>query len=129
VTADAFPGTHFAGKVTRIAAQGAEVSNVVTFDVKIEVTSPNKSLLKPVMTANVSILVDQAKNTLLVPVAAVFHKDGKTTVTVVNAGGKTHEQPVTTGITDNLNWQILSGLHAGQTVKLQSNGYAQSRWH
>ena len=37
ITADAFPGRTFHGKVVRIATRGANVSNVVTFEVRIEV--------------------------------------------------------------------------------------------
>ena len=37
ITADAFPGVTFEGRVTRIAAKGSNVSNVVTFEVQIEV--------------------------------------------------------------------------------------------
>ena len=37
IDADAFPGVTFEGKVTRIATKGSNVSNVVTFEVQIEV--------------------------------------------------------------------------------------------
>src|SRR5262249_12618539 len=55
ITVDAFPGRRFRGKVVRIATRGVNVSNVVTFEVKIEVLGENKTLLKPEMTANVQI--------------------------------------------------------------------------
>lgn len=42
VTADAFPGRRFAGRVVQIATKGASASNVVTFDVKIEVLDPQE---------------------------------------------------------------------------------------
>ena len=37
ITADAFPGVVFDGRVTRIATKGTNVSNVVTFEVQVEV--------------------------------------------------------------------------------------------
>ncbi len=37
ITVDAFPGKNFHGKVVRIATRGINISNVVTFEVKIEV--------------------------------------------------------------------------------------------
>jgi HlyD family secretion protein len=55
ITSDAYPGVLFHGQVSRIAARGTRVSNVATFEVKAEVTGPNKNLLKPGMTANVVI--------------------------------------------------------------------------
>ena len=45
------------GEVVRISPRGVNVSNVVTFEVKIEVTAREKALLRPEMTANVEILV------------------------------------------------------------------------
>ncbi|MGA2229820.1 MAG: efflux RND transporter periplasmic adaptor subunit [Tepidisphaeraceae bacterium] len=56
IAATAYPGVHFTGKVVRIAAEGAATGPDVTFEVKIEVTDKNKSLLRPRMTANVTIL-------------------------------------------------------------------------
>jgi len=71
ITADAFPDTRFRGEVIRIAPRGVNVSNVVTFEVTIEVTSRNKGLLKPEMTANVEIIAAEREDVLQVPVEAV----------------------------------------------------------
>jgi multidrug efflux pump subunit AcrA (membrane-fusion protein) len=74
VTADAHKGTEFPGKVVRVAATGVVESNVVTFDVKVEISGPRKRLLKPEMTTNVLFHVDGRKNAVLVPAAAVVRK-------------------------------------------------------
>ncbi len=74
VTADAHKGVEFPGRVVRVAATGLVESNVVTFDVKVEVEGRRKGLLKPEMTTNVLILVDERKNALLVPASAVVRK-------------------------------------------------------
>lgn len=128
ITADAFPGVRFQGKVMRIATQGVNTSNVVTFNVKVEVLGDNRSLLKPQMTANVSILVNAKDDVLAVPVEAIFRHAGKELVTVVEPDGKTHDQAVRTGLNDGRQWEIISGLKAGQRVQVQSNNLATSRW-
>ncbi len=74
ITADAHKGVEFPGKVVRVAATGLVESNVVTFDVKVEVEGRRKSLLKPEMTTNVLILVEERKNALLAPASAVVRK-------------------------------------------------------
>ena len=74
VTADAYKGREFTGKVVRVATTGVVESNVVTFDVKVEVDSRMKHLLKPEMTTNVTFLVDERKDAVLVPVGAVVRK-------------------------------------------------------
>lgn len=62
-TVDAFPNRQFTGKVIQIRNAPKTVSNVVTYDVIIEVQNENLRL-KPGMTANVSIIVDRAVNGL-----------------------------------------------------------------
>ena len=123
ITADAHPGKVFRGKVVRIATRGVNVSNVVTFEVKIEVTSPEKTLLKPEMTANVEILAAAKDDVLLAPSDAVVRKGGgKTQVTVVAADGTKTETPVEIGISDGTRIEIAGGLTEGQTVLVFKGG-------
>jgi HlyD family secretion protein len=127
VTADAFPGRSFRGKVMQVAARGVNASNVVTFDVKIEVLSENKALLKPEMTANVEIVAAEKADALLVPVEAVARQRGKQTVRMLAApGAEAQEREVETGINDGAKVEILKGLAEGETVVL--NKAADSRW-
>jgi HlyD family secretion protein len=58
-TVDAFPTRQFTGKVVQIRNAPKTVSNVVTYDVIIEVRNENRRL-KPGMTANVSVIIDRA---------------------------------------------------------------------
>ena len=74
LTADAYPGVHFQGNVVVIAPKGVNTSNVVTYEVRIEVVSANKSLLKPEMTSNVDIINTEKPDVLLVPSQAVIRK-------------------------------------------------------
>lgn len=68
-TVDAYPEKSFNGTVKQIRLSPEIVQNVVSYDVIIEVSNP-KLLLKPGMTANVTILVDQRENVLKVPSGA-----------------------------------------------------------
>lgn len=128
ITADAYRGKTFAGKVVRIATQGTNVSNVITFEVKVEVTSENKALLKPGMTANVQVVIDHRDDALLIPVDSVIRgKEGKKTVNVVAEGTAVQETPVKLGITDGVNYEVTEGLAAGQTISYRKGG-ADGRW-
>ncbi len=69
-TVDAFPNRQFSGKVTQIRNAPKTVSNVVTYDVIIEVRNENMRL-KPGMTANVSVIVERAMNALRVANSAL----------------------------------------------------------
>jgi HlyD family secretion protein len=72
-TVDAFTGKNFKGDVMQIRLNPTTVSNVVTYDVVINVDNPEQLLL-PGMTAYVSIAVAERKDVLLVPNAALRFK-------------------------------------------------------
>nr|HDM59352.1 efflux RND transporter periplasmic adaptor subunit [Bacillota bacterium] len=127
ITADAFPDKEFYGKVVRVAARGENTSNVVTFDVKIEVLSEGKQNLKPEMTANVVVIAAESENALLVPSDAVYRRNGKTFVLVPSDGQQPERRNVEVGIDDGVRTEILSGLKEGEEV-VHSKGQIQSRW-
>jgi HlyD family secretion protein len=127
ITADAYPGKTFQGKVVRIATRGVNASNVVTFEVKIEVIGEQKNLLKPEMTANIEIVAAARDDVLTVPVEALIRKERKFYSTVVN-GSSNEEREVTIGITDGVKTEIASGLAEGQTVRVRRTD-ANSRWN
>jgi HlyD family secretion protein len=81
-TVDAYPYRTFHGSVTQVRNSPTTVNNVVTYDCVISVTNAD-SKLKPGMTANVSIIVAERKNILLVPNGVLrFHPpDGATIIT------------------------------------------------
>jgi HlyD family secretion protein len=122
IKADAFPDQTFEGKIVRIATRGVNASNVVTFEVKIEVVGEKKSLLKPEMTANVEITTMEKPNVLLVPVEAVSRKGAKASVTVSKGDSATEIRDVTLGMTDGLKVEVDSGLSEGETVVYTKSG-------
>lgn len=122
VTADSHPGMKFNGKVTRIAIKGVNVSNVVTFEVQIEILDPKKRLLKPQMTTNVEIIAAEKESTLVVPVDAVSRKKAEKFVTVQKPDGTTEERPVQTGIVSTDKTEIVSGVSEGEVVVLRKTG-------
>ena len=69
-TVDAFPNRQFNGKVVQIRNAPKTVSNVVTYDVIIEVRNENQRL-KPGMTANVSIIIARAMDGLRIANSAL----------------------------------------------------------
>lgn len=72
-TVDAFADRHFTGAVKQVRLNPTTVSNVVTYDVVVNVNNPEQILL-PGMTAYVNIAVAERKDVLLVPNAALRYK-------------------------------------------------------
>jgi HlyD family secretion protein len=69
-TVDAFPGKDFDGKIQQMRLNPQNVQNVVTYNVVIDVSNPEQKL-KPGMTANLTITIDERNNVLKVPNAAL----------------------------------------------------------
>ena len=69
-TVDAFPGKDFDGKIEQMRLNPTNVQNVVTYNVVMDVNNPDKKL-KPGMTANLTITIDERNNVLKVPNAAL----------------------------------------------------------
>lgn len=76
------------------------------------------------MTAQVSLLTGEASNTLLVlvPVQAVDNQQ----VQVLTGDNRLETRRVKTGITDNVDIQILDGLTAGEKVVLSRQDETQT---
>ncbi len=142
ITVDAFKNMTFPGTVVRVAATGLVESNVVTFDVKVEVEGQRKSLLKPEMTTNVTFIVDERKDAVLVPASAVVrraareegaggqervdYRSRESFVTVVRPDGTEEDRRIEPGITDGNSIEVVSGLAEGEVVVLHDA--AESRW-
>jgi HlyD family secretion protein len=69
-TVDAFPDRRFEGTVQQIRLNPIVQQNVVTYNVVVSVDNPERVLL-PGMTAYISVDVDQRRDVLLVPTAAL----------------------------------------------------------
>ena len=67
---DAFPGKEFDGKIQQMRLNPVNVQNVVTYNVVIDVNNPDQ-VLKPGMTANLTITIDERNNVLKVPNSAL----------------------------------------------------------
>jgi HlyD family secretion protein len=67
---DAFPGKDFDGKIEQMRLNPQNVQNVVTYNVVIDVDNPEQKL-KPGMTANLTVTIDERNNVLKVPNAAL----------------------------------------------------------
>ncbi|MDR1546282.1 MAG: efflux RND transporter periplasmic adaptor subunit [Deltaproteobacteria bacterium] len=95
-TVDAFPGETFAAKLRQIRLNPTITSNVVTYDVVLDVQNPTLKLL-PGMTAYVDIELYREDDVLLAPNAALSWRprqtnDGAADAAVVPAPAQTSSQ-------------------------------------
>jgi HlyD family secretion protein len=116
VTLDAFPGKKFKGTVLQVDDVGTNTQGVITYNVTIGLNQGSDQI-KPGMTADVDITVDEAKNVLSVPNAAIKPYQGKKAVQVLDKKTKQLKYiPVTVGIKGEARTQVISGVSEGQEV-------------
>lgn len=101
------------------SASGSGTSNAsVYYNALFDVPNP-ENRLRIAMTAQVTLITDEAQNTLLVPIQAVHRNEGKKQqVLVLAADGRLEPRNVKTGITNSVDIQILEGLNVGENVVL-----------
>ena len=129
-TVDAFPGKDFDGKIEQMRLNPQNVQNVVTYNVVIDVDNPDQKL-KPGMTANLTITIDERNNVLKVPNAALrfipqdasgqktnsANSNGQGRQPSGNGNGESHFAPPTAPILDG---QTRIIWVMGQDAKPQS---------
>jgi RND family efflux transporter MFP subunit len=118
-TVDAFPGKEFEGKVAAIYPKAVLQENVVNYDVVLEIQTPYAGLLRPDMTANVTIFLEARTGVLALPAQAVKREGGKNLV-YVSSGGQVEAREVKVGWKDGQWIEIASGVREGQTVLLDA---------
>jgi HlyD family secretion protein len=135
---DAYPEETFTGKVRQVRLQPVKTENVVTYTVVIDVSNP-QLLLKPGMTANVSIQTATALSVLKVPSMALRFVPESDTVkwnqadalnitrgaavwVLSGQDGKTPQRiPVRTGISDGSFTEVEGELEEGMRVIVSSS--------
>lgn len=124
---DAIPEKTYNGKVSMIANEGAIKNGVSTFGVTIHLDQPGE--IKAGMSAQATILVEQKKNILVLPIESVIQQGNQYVVQKarVSAGTQnaqpdtTTEQKVSIGIHDDSQIEIKSGLKEGDLVVIPSS--------
>jgi len=118
---ESFKDKKYAGKVTKISPLGVEKDNVTTFEVRVSIHNPGGEL-KANMTANAEIILEEKKNVLLVPEAAVvYDKQRNTFLEIPDPGTEKGRRQVAVklGISNGVKTELVAGLNAGQRVILQ----------
>jgi len=118
ITLDAVPGKILNGKVTQIAPAGVLQQGVVNYPITVTLTDLDP-LVRPGMTANVTVIVERKENVLVVPNRAIRTQGRQRFVTVMHAGQQI-QVPVQTGMVNDTQTEIVSGLKEGDEVILNT---------
>jgi multidrug efflux pump subunit AcrA (membrane-fusion protein) len=114
LTIDAFPDKSFTGEVVDVANVGEQLPNTDSkvFEVTIEINEKD-TLLRPAMTTNNNILIEELKDVLFIPQESVFVNDSISYV-VVKTGIGLKRQEVELGKTNSNFVVIVKGITEGE---------------
>ena len=128
-TVDAYPEDKFSGTVRQVRLLAVTNSNVVTYSVVIAAPNPDLKL-KPGLTASIIAYTDKADSVLTIPAKALrFKPDSivmakwpnvETPSVWLEDSKGLHPVKVETGLTDETNIEIKSGLKQGDKVVVSS---------
>jgi HlyD family secretion protein len=121
VGVDAYPNTRFRGKVTAIGMLATERHErglgEKYFQMTVTLQGEDRRL-RPGMTARITVAAGTAKDTLLVPIQAVFDDGSGTFCYLFDGKGSYRKQKVVTRHQNEDLVEIVSGLSEGDAVSL-----------
>jgi ABC exporter DevB family membrane fusion protein len=125
VTADAYRGEVFTGRVVHVAPsvgrktlfsdEPAEKRDTEILEILIDLDPPSRPLMIG-LRVEVVIEVLHKENVLVVPAGAVFRRDGRSFVMKKTATGW-QPHPITVGATDGVNVEVRDGVSDGEIVR------------
>ncbi len=120
ITAAAFPGQIFSGKVIKKAPM-ADPEDWMNPDLKVYSTDVSidgtHDFLKTGMSAKVEIIIEELKDVISIPIQTVINLEGKKICYVANSNRPTPREVVTGAFNDNF-VEITQGLSPGEKVLL-----------
>jgi HlyD family secretion protein len=122
VTFDALQGKPFPVVITRIGLGPKVSQGVVTYDVECAISGLGEGPADrptPGMNGTAIIVTEQHQDVLLVPNRAIRRR-GNDIVVDVMVNGKVETRPITVGLADTDNTEVLSGLAEGDLLALPS---------
>ncbi len=113
ITVSAASEKPYEGTVTYISP--AANSNTLLYPVEIYIEKTDDNI-KPGMFASLKLVVDRKENTVSVPLNAIIEKGGDRFVYIVDDQKVAHRRAVETGIKNDENIEITSGVRNGEKI-------------
>nr|MDK2850826.1 HlyD family secretion protein [Candidatus Cloacimonadota bacterium] len=127
---DALPYDNFEGEIVKIAPKAVTVNNAKVFPVEISINATGE-VVKPGMTAAMSIQGNSRKDVIIIPIGAVFADENNQDIVYVipnheegeeksaEASSKPQPRVVRLGANDFNMVEVISGLEEGEKISLK----------
>ncbi len=118
ITVPANPKHSYNGIITQVAAMAQNVNNVKVFPIEIELSDVDE-MIKPGMTAEISIKGQSKSDIIIIPIKALFSNEkGEDVVYTVENNAIKDTKVIVTGINNLTHVEVIRGLEAGEEVSL-----------
>jgi len=118
ITLDSLPGQILSGKISEISSVATTQQGVVTYDIRISIDSISGVELRGGLSAVAEIVLKESKDSLLVPIQALYGSVQQPTVKLVR-NGEVIEVPVELGISDEFWTVVTKGLSEGDQIVMK----------
>ena len=112
---EAYPSVDIEGKVVGIYPKAVLRENVVFYNVLVKSLNSPSVVLRPEMTANVSIFLESQKDVLVIPAKSVMKSGGSSYVYLL-VDGKPERREIQVGLKQGAFIEIKAGLEEGDEV-------------
>jgi HlyD family secretion protein len=112
----ALPQAEVSGSLTKISLKAEKKENATVFPIEIVVEAAKSSTLRAGYSANANIIIRRKDSVLTIPERVVTFRNDSAFVKIALADGNEEERLVTTGLSDAIKVEVLSGLQEGEKV-------------
>lgn len=117
ITIGALQNYSFDATLEYISPKAEENNGINQFQIKAAVSVDTDQMIRSGYSANAEIVLKDASQVLTVPESALEFEDDKIFVQLKQADGSFERTEITTGLSDGVNIQVLSGLSEGDVVR------------
>lgn len=117
ITIGALQNYSFDATLEYISPKAEENNGINQFQIKAAVSVDTDQMIRSGYSANAEIVLKDASQVLTVPESALEFEDDKIFVQLKKADGSFERTEITTGLSDGVNIQVLSGLSEGDVVR------------
>jgi len=123
ISLDAYPDIKINAIVEHIYYESETINNVTIYKVDL-IPQEIPDFFRSGMNATVDFRIDGREDALLVPVGAVYKEGNESYVLMKNAPGKNPlKRAVRLGITDDKNYEVISGISRGDIIIITVKEY------
>lgn len=123
VEIDALPDNQYSGEVSSVDLGTSRDNGVVVVPAEISIEE-NDERFRTGYSADVEIIIDAREDVLLVPSTAIYEHEGEEFAVRVDEEDEAEPVSVSTGMSDDIDVEIISGLEEGERILINVHRFA-----